>query len=871
MTPEEVSVLQACSSTTATLSILGSTYIIVTFIRGRKSESFNSSLVVGLCSIDIFASISFALGPSAVPIPALCQVQAFVIQMFALASVFWTACMAWNLHSWFCGKVPESKLRKRLPLYIGLSLFPPFCSAVGLAAADDFDDAVLWCWIDVDHQGLRFALFYAWVVLAWSYVSYVSIKVRSEAQHRSEEAGGSSAAQKAEKIIVRKLYQYMLVFVIIWLIALINRIVNAAGSVVFALTLLQQIFVPIQGFLNALVYGNLLEPLLSRCGGGDNKAGIGRRSSRNLNSFGTDADVTWHECRLYTTTWNMGECEPAQEVMAAWLPPGYDVYSIGLQECMHFDETLAAIQSHLGEGYVRYTAKIGDTKKSLGYHGYIAIVVFASKPIVDSGKFRLLEQASEHVKRGKNLGVTRAANKGGVGLPFKWYDTQVALVGCHLTSDSKKDGKNVSKVESRDKDVVEIIQHLSLDYDSSNFHFCNTSHHSFLMGDLNYRIDSDAPTALALVCEAAGGPPAQKQPKLQHMTSRQLGKMVEERGQVAKEGATKEELIEALKQSDQTSAGTAPQETAARWGRLMQENDQLTASRREGHVFTGWEEEAVQWPPTYKRKEDAEGEVTDAADLEQLSSCFVTRLESKEEGELGVERTPSFTDRILWHSLPDMTDACKCEEYGSCERVTGSDHKPVFASIRLTLPEYTGRQKALKMSLQLSRMALTPAGAAAAAGDVTGQVTTMQVLFPIPPEDSLAAIRKLQEFTENQVRKTSEEESQKPLSSFDWRAAGSDVGVAWQASSQLGSLMHMLILLCDKHNKPLGQCVVALKEFPLDQPCDFSCPLADGGSAVGELSGRVAVTIGSGGVKTDGGTTEVTSSFPPIEQSVTQV
>jgi len=60
-----------------------------------------------------------------------------------------------------------------------------------------------------------------------------------------------------------------------------------------------------------------------------------------------------------------------------------------------------------------------------------------------NGKFQLTA--------GVDLLVSKAPNKGAVGLTLSYYDTSIAIINCHLASDSK--GK--SRVERRNQQVRE--------------------------------------------------------------------------------------------------------------------------------------------------------------------------------------------------------------------------------------------------------------------------------------------------------------------------------------------------------------------------------------------------------------------------------
>jgi len=47
------------------------------------------------------------------------------------------------------------------------------------------------------------------------------------------------------------------------------------------------------------------------------------------------------------------------------------------------------------------------------------------------------------------------------------------------------------------------------------------------------------------------------------------------------------------------------------------------------------------------------------------------------------KRVPSYTDRILYHSMKDVAGRLHLLRYGLCEAITGSDHRPVSAAFAL--------------------------------------------------------------------------------------------------------------------------------------------------------------------------------------------
>ncbi|XP_016477064.1 type IV inositol polyphosphate 5-phosphatase 9-like isoform X1 [Nicotiana tabacum] len=92
------------------------------------------------------------------------------------------------------------------------------------------------------------------------------------------------------------------------------------------------------------------------------------------------------------------------------------------------------------------------------------------------------------------------------------------------------------------------------------------------------------------------------------------------------------------------------------WSTLLQ-NDQLKAELREGCTFEGWNEEEIEFPPTYKYNLDSD----------DYYGC------NDQKGKRGKSRTPAWCDRIIWFGK-----GLKQRQYNRSECKL-SDHRPVRA------------------------------------------------------------------------------------------------------------------------------------------------------------------------------------------------
>ncbi|RLN98904.1 hypothetical protein BBJ28_00025578, partial [Nothophytophthora sp. Chile5] len=446
-----------------------------------------------------------------------------------------------------------------------------------------------------------------------------------------------------------------------------------------------------------------------------------------------------------------------------WIPLGNDVYVIGVQECMDLADLQTKILRHLVSGstgkYVHYSREIGKRATALGYHGYIALSIFVRATAVASGRFHMSHRQNskknaQEVFRGKSLLLFgRASNKGAVGMSFRFDDTSFAFVTCHLASDSsslkrgkrKKSTNTVthnqgsgegsvessvqatysgsgnawnngsrgsggsvseahqppSKVGRRNQDAMEILQQLYLDEEDYGFGFPHLHHHSFILGDFNYRMTCKGATPAEMLdmltnagtehqhshAEAdalrLSSPcsPAILQPSTSDPSPR------------AEEGDFKECLTPKVESPTPivTTKRSRPQRGRAGTNisnsgssstpfgvrSLIEEHDELYQLCRSQQLFHGFKENEIAFFPTFRR---IRGQAL-SAPLDQQAFQLNYSLVATHGGF----RVPSYTDRILFASLAGVQESLRCLSYDSCETVMTSDHKPVSACFEVAL------------------------------------------------------------------------------------------------------------------------------------------------------------------------------------------
>ncbi|TDH65374.1 hypothetical protein CCR75_001311 [Bremia lactucae] len=450
---------------------------------------------------------------------------------------------------------------------------------------------------------------------------------------------------------------------------------------------------------------------------------------------------------IFASTFNMGEKVVKECELRAWIPLGQDIYVIGVQECMDLADLQMKILHHLVSGstckFVHYSREIGKRATALGYHGYIALCIFVRATAVTSGRFKMTAKQNsnknaQEVFRGKSLLVFgRASNKGAVGMSFRYDDTSFAffkrikrkkssaamnLRGGDNSIDYSYNGSIArssigdsgvskmsitddmmmethqppSRVERRNHDAMEILQQLYLDDEDYGFGFPHLHHHTFILGDLNYRMTRKRATPmdmLELLMNARAGvcqtvidtitSSSPSSPAMLQMSMNELSPRFNEEGfrQCMTPKVQSPKPIFATDR-DHTyascSANTSKNNcSGSSVPFLVEEHDELYHLCRSQQVFHGFQENKITFFPTFRRiRGQALREPLDATSFQQNYSLVAVH---------GGYRVPSYTDRVFFSSLVGVRNLLQCLSYDSCEDVTSSDHKPVSACFEVKL------------------------------------------------------------------------------------------------------------------------------------------------------------------------------------------
>jgi len=343
--------------------------------------------------------------------------------------------------------------------------------------------------------------------------------------------------------------------------------------------------------------------------------------------------------RMWVGTWNMGATGlpsllPTSHVdhssfLQPFVVPGYDVYAIGVQECvgdsfmLAMRETVASHnvyqidlqQSLESDGSVhffapgnvatsdipgRFTSNTSSDPARLNGRGDGSLI---STKFTGMAVF-LQEQFENEVTvlAVTQLAFSNVTCKGGVAVALSFAGRSIVFVSCHLEA-------HHNKVEVRREQYRMLVTQLGSSLAEEGFHLNEQFHHIIWVGDMNYRL-----------CSVKDDNHDSYSP----MPSDVAQKMLE--------------------QSQNRT--------------LFDKHDQFNLEKRRREIFYGFRE-ANPFPnfyPTYKKIENRPP--MDLNDAGWVKNTY--RLKYKEpfyKGGSVKERTPGFCDRILYHSTADLAES----------------------------------------------------------------------------------------------------------------------------------------------------------------------------------------------------------------------
>ena len=400
------------------------------------------------------------------------------------------------------------------------------------------------------------------------------------------------------------------------------------------------------------------------------------------------------------STFNMGNKRADKlESLVPHEKDGFDIVALGFQESI-YDMNVETLGKMLEsrEDLANSINKILGREYVLLEHNkraQLQLIIFIKRQLYLEGIH------SEVLTSAENTGFLHLLpNKGGVCISFRVFGTLLAFVSCHLTAH-----EGVANCALRNQSIEEILGGIRSGFKEVVDPSVN-SHHIFFIGDMNYRTtfdkrnpgDLDEKERKALVPQVSTtsivNEPMEDPAREEDVFSD------DDDGDGDGDDLTNDDLP--LTSGKSTELLRVCDLIANRdWSSILN-FDELNRELNGNRVLCGFTALTPDFPPTFKRLRHVvlppNRDVAQVADemqvqitKEALASVSLKATNNKKkQGPIHPalafyhgKRLPSYTDRILYKSLPGFASQLLVDGFESVEAMTSSDHKPVRAFFRL--------------------------------------------------------------------------------------------------------------------------------------------------------------------------------------------
>ncbi|KAK1757862.1 putative G-protein coupled receptor [Echria macrotheca] len=185
LTSTERATIQNVERFGASLSLVGVSLIFVAYALWKRLRTVPNTFILFASIANVGASVAALIGYDGIMAgnsSALCQIQAFLLEMFMQSDPWWSLAMAVNVFMVFFFAASPNSFRRYLWLYslicFGLPALPAvICLFYTPTQEHIYADATLWCWIGDRYNSLRIYTYYIpiWTCSLLSAVIYLAV------------------------------------------------------------------------------------------------------------------------------------------------------------------------------------------------------------------------------------------------------------------------------------------------------------------------------------------------------------------------------------------------------------------------------------------------------------------------------------------------------------------------------------------------------------------------------------------------------------------------------------------------------------------------------------------------------------------------
>jgi len=230
----------------------------------KRKRKVSDRLLFGMSLMNFIGAFAYFLAVWPIPNYSFCQFQGFMIQLNA--AVYWyNGMLATNFLLRIVREWKEFEVERIEPWLHFTAWAYPVATSFAALGLNMYGNAKLWCWITGSFDWARWAFFYGplWFFMLSTAVIMCAIvwKVHQSDVKAKQHREGTNKGQHRMSVHTREVAIQGIFFVacfwLTWVFGSANRIQNSLsppGCFEFPLMLLHSFFVPLQGFMNLIVY-----------------------------------------------------------------------------------------------------------------------------------------------------------------------------------------------------------------------------------------------------------------------------------------------------------------------------------------------------------------------------------------------------------------------------------------------------------------------------------------------------------------------------------------------------------------------------------------------------------------------------------------
>ncbi|KAN0045393.1 hypothetical protein ACTA71_005771 [Dictyostelium dimigraforme] len=244
-------------------SIFGCLLVLIAFKKLKLLRNHITRVIACFCVSSLLKDIistglTLSLGPQneAGSTSFQCYLYAITITYGSLACWLWTLCLAFSIYNLIVKREPEPEKYEKF--YHAICWGIPLICVIVMLAKKTIEPVGNWCWISEKYVGYRFGLFYGPFFAIWI-ISAVLVGLTS--RYTYSVIRNSVSDNKDKHMTYQfKLINYIIVFLLCWVFAIVNRILNGLGYYPTVPNILHTYFSVSHGFFASVtfIYNNPL-------------------------------------------------------------------------------------------------------------------------------------------------------------------------------------------------------------------------------------------------------------------------------------------------------------------------------------------------------------------------------------------------------------------------------------------------------------------------------------------------------------------------------------------------------------------------------------------------------------------------------------